>query len=119
MKKILVVDDDPVLGMMLQEMLEWKGFWVKLLRIPQQTIPVSLEENIDLIVLDKLISGTDGTEVCQDLRNHDVLKDIPVLMITAMHNARESCIAAGASDFITKPFEMDQFLQKINQLVEA
>lgn len=118
MKKILVVDDDPVLGMMIKEMLEWKDYWVKLIRIPQQTIDIAISENIDIIILDKLISGVDGTEVCKSIRAEEQLADIPILMITAMHAARETCIAAGATDFIAKPFEMKQFLSKVTQLLD-
>lgn len=118
MKKILIVDDDPVLGMMIKEMLEWKDFWVKLMRAPQQTIEIAHSEKIDLIILDKLISGVNGTEVCKDIREEEQLAGIPVLMITAMHAARENCIAAGASDFIAKPFEMGEFLKKVNELLD-
>lgn len=116
MKKILIVDDDPVLGMMIKEMLEWKGYWVKLLRIPQQTIEFAVANEIDIIILDKLISGVDGTEICEEIRSNDQLTNIPILMITAMQAARQQCLDAGANDFISKPFEMEEFLNKVKDL---
>ncbi|HEA31230.1 hypothetical protein LCGC14_2822300 [marine sediment metagenome] len=117
MKRILIVDDDPILGTMIQEMLEWKGYWVQLSRVPQETEQNVVEQNIDLVILDKLISGTDGTEVCEWIRNNEEIKEIPIIMITAMHTSKKACMDAGADDFIAKPFEMDDFLSKVGQLL--
>lgn len=117
MKKILVVDDDPILGFMIQEMLEWKGYKVKLSRLPQETVTNIVNEHIDLVILDKLISGTDGVEVCTWIKQNEKTKEVPVMMITAMHTSKDACLQAGADDFIAKPFEMDNFLLKVHQLV--
>ncbi|MEH6408305.1 MAG: response regulator [Leeuwenhoekiella sp.] len=118
MKKILIVDDDRILGQMIKDILEWKGFLVKVSKVPSETIQNVVEGSIDLIILDKLISGTDGTEVCGWVRTNDKTANIPILMMTAMHSARELCLQAGASDFISKPFEIDDFMEKVNKLLQ-
>tara|TARA_R110002020_G_scaffold187962_2_gene386471 strand:+ start:878 stop:1258 length:381 start_codon:yes stop_codon:yes gene_type:complete len=117
MKKILVVDDDPILGMMIKDMLEWKGFEIVLLKQPKETVQTAIDKEIDLIILDKLISGTDGTEVCEWIRNNEETATLPILMMTALHSAKKACLEAGATGFIPKPFEMDNFIAKIEKLI--
>lgn len=117
MKKILVVDDDPILGMMIKDMLEWKGFEIHLLKKPKETVKTAIDNDIDLIILDKLISGTDGTEVCEWVRNNEKTSSLPILMMTALHSAKKACLEAGATGFIAKPFEMDNFVGKIEKLI--
>jgi len=117
MKKILIVDDDPILGIMIQEMLEWKGYQVILSRAPQETEQNIIEKQIDLVILDKLISGTDGTDVCKWIRNNEMTKNVPIMMITAIHASKQTCLDAGANDFISKPFEMEDFLLKVGRLL--
>jgi DNA-binding response OmpR family regulator len=114
MTKILVVDDDHVLGQMLQDMLMFNGYDVVVSKKPEDTIENILQHNIDLVLLDKLISGVDGTSVVSSIRANEDTKEIPVLMMTALHNARQECIDAGASDFISKPFEMEQLFKQID-----
>ena len=115
MRRILIVDDDPILGIMIKEMLEWKEYWVEVSRIPQETEQNVIDKNIDLVILDKLISGTDGTDVCKWLRTNEETRDVPIIMITAMHASEKDCIDAGANDFIAKPFEMEDFLSKVGR----
>ncbi|WP_031427250.1 PleD family two-component system response regulator [Flavimarina sp. Hel_I_48] len=117
MKKILIVDDDPILGIMIQEMLEWKGYEVTLLRLPQETEQNIIEKQVDLVILDKLISGTDGINVCKWIRINEKTRDVPIIMITAMHASKQACLDAGADEFIAKPFEMEDFLSKVKKLL--
>ncbi|MFL1894752.1 PleD family two-component system response regulator [Aquimarina sp. 2-A2] len=117
-KKILVVDDDPFLGEMIKDMLEWYEYDIVLSKTACDTVENCISNKVDLIILDKLISGTDGTEVCQWIRGNDETNAIPILMMTAMHEAREVCLEAGATDFISKPFEMEAFVTAVKKLTE-
>ncbi len=114
-KKILVVDDDPDILDALQFMLEDAGYEVK------TTEKGDYAENLrdtngglpDVIILDVLLSGKDGRLICQKLKSQDETRHIPIIMISAHPYARQSVTAVGADDFVAKPFDMDELLEKI------
>ena len=113
----MLVDDDHDLRTMIRLMLEYKGFEVispeKIGRI--KDIPGA--GIVDLIIMDMLLSGLNGLDICADLKNDNETKHIPVIMISAHPNAREACLNAGADDFISKPFDMQDMVKKINHHV--
>lgn len=114
---ILVVEDDHNLGLMIKDILEFRDYNVILSKKPLLTIENLNNNDVDLILLDKLISGIDGTSVCKSIRMDENHKLKPVLMMSALHDAKQSCIEAGATDFIAKPFEMEAFLDRVNDII--
>ncbi len=114
-KKILVVDDDPDILDALRFLLEDAGYEVK------TTEKGEYAENLhdtngglpDVIILDVLLSGKDGRLICQKLKSQEDTKLIPIIMISAHPNAKQSVKAVGADDFIAKPFDMDELLARI------
>lgn len=114
-KKILVVDDDPDILDALRFMLEDSGYEVK------TTEKGEYAENLrdtngglpDVIILDVLLSGKDGRLICQKLKSQEDTRHIPIIMISAHPNAKQSVSAVGADDFMAKPFDMDELLTKI------
>jgi DNA-binding response OmpR family regulator len=116
--RILVVDDDPDIGVMLKMMLEYKGYSTVVAERAEEAMEALDADNIKLIIMDMLLSGVNGTDVCTTLKNDPVKKDIPVIMISAHPNAREVCMNAGADDFIAKPFDMRDILTRIHTLVK-
>lgn len=114
-KKILVVDDDPDILDALQFMLEDAGYSMK------TTEKGEYAENLhdsngglpDVILLDVLLSGKDGRLICQKLKSQEETRHIPIIMMSAHNNARQSVASVGADDFIAKPFEADELLEKI------
>ena len=119
MAKILIVEDDHNLGLMIKDILEFKNYEVILSRKPEDTIEDIIKNNVDLILLDKLIFGIDGTDVCARIRNTKATANKPVLMMSALNDARAICLKAGATDFIYKPFEMKVFQDKVQELLEG
>lgn len=115
--KILVVDDDSGIGEMLKTLLEFYGYDVTVTEKPDETERLIIEKDIDLVMLDMLISGVNGTDVCARLRNNKETENIPVLMMSALHDAGVKCKKAGADDFIAKPFEMDDLISKIKEVL--
>lgn len=115
--KILVVDDDSGIGEMLKTLLEFYGFSVVVTEKPEETEEIIIEKAIDLVLLDMLISGVNGTDICARLRENQATANIPVLMMSALHDAGEKCKKAGANDFIAKPFEMDDLIEKIDKVL--
>lgn len=117
MNKILIVEDDHNLGIMIRDILQFSGYDVMLSKKPEQTVDNLLNNDINLVLMDKLMSGIDGTEVCGKIRNTDGISHIPVLMMSALSDIREVCMDAGATDFIYKPFEIGLLRQKIEDIL--
>ncbi|MCP9753426.1 PleD family two-component system response regulator [Ferruginibacter sp. HRS2-29] len=115
---VLVIDDDPDLCLLMESLLKFAGHDVQ-----RMTNPVFLEEKLSqvmprVILMDMLLSGSDGREICTALKANEATKDIPVMMISAHPDAEISCREAGADDFLGKPFDMDIFLDRVGTLVE-
>lgn len=118
MAKILIVDDDQTIGFMLRDILEFNDHMVTVSQKPRETKENILKNDIELILLDKLISGVDGTDVCAELKQDEKVAHVPVLMMSALHNVGDICKAAGAVDFIAKPFDMETLTQKIDAILQ-
>jgi len=116
--QILVLDDDPDIGTMIKMMLEYKGYAVTVSDRAEQAEEVLRNNNIDLIIMDMLLSGVNGTDICTELKENTSTSHIPIMMISAHPNAKEICLQAGADEFISKPFDMQDILSKINKLVK-
>jgi DNA-binding response OmpR family regulator len=114
---ILVLDDDPDIGTMIKMMLEYKGYTVTVTDRAEQAEQALRNNHIDLIIMDMLLSGVNGTDLCADLKKDSTTSHIPVMMISAHPNAKEICLQAGADEFISKPFDMQDILLKIDLLV--
>lgn len=117
MNRILLVEDDELLGMVLSDQLEIYGFKVNLQKWPSKAVDDLLEGEFDLVLMDKLLKGIDGTKVCSDIRNTVGISDTPVLMMSGLDGARELCLAAGADGFIAKPFEVETLLKGIESAI--
>jgi len=117
-KKILVVDDDTTIGEMLKAVLEFKGYDVIVSGKPNETEENIIANNIDLVLLDKLISGVDGTEVCSKIKNNENTSAVKVMMMTALHTAGPDCMEAGADAFMTKPFDMEILYKNVEAVLE-
>lgn len=114
---ILIIDDNEDIVMMLQAMLSMKGFQVNV-----KTNPLKLKEYLesnrpDLILMDMLLSGADGREICEELKSDSKFSSIPILMISAHPNAKEDCEAAGTDFFLAKPFEMKDLFSMVKKAV--
>jgi CheY-like chemotaxis protein len=111
--KILVVDDEPDILEFLQELLEQEGYSVTTTNKSEYLEPLRNGGLPDLILLDVFLSGKDGRDIVKHLKNQQETRHIPVIMFSAHPDARETALAAGADDFIAKPFEIDELLAKV------
>jgi DNA-binding response OmpR family regulator len=111
--KILVIDDDPDICSMIKMVLDYHGYAATDADSEEKANTILSSNPIDLIIMDMLLSGVDGSDICRRLKQDEKTASIPVLMFSAHPNAKKICIAAGANDFISKPFEMNELLEKI------
>lgn len=108
---ILVIDDNEDILFMIKAMLEMKGYKVTPKDSPEN-IELFIETIMpDLILMDMLLSGADGREVCKKLKTNAAISKIPVIMISALPDASDSCMAAGANYFLGKPFEISDIFK--------
>jgi len=116
--KILVLDDDPDICTMIKMVLDYHGYEAMDAETEEKANAILGSTAVDLIIMDMLLSGADGSDICKKLKEDAKTASIPVLMFSAHPNARKICMAAGADDFIAKPFEMNELLEKINSYIE-
>ncbi len=111
-KKVLVVDDDPDILDALQMTLEDEGYAVTATEKGEYAESLrNMHGNLpDLIILDVLLSGKDGRIICKKLKGEQETGHIPVIMISAHPNAKQSVKEVGADDFLAKPFDVDELL---------
>ncbi len=112
-RKFLVADDDPDIGIMIKTMLEFDGYSVTVIG-KASNAPAHLREGgFDLLIMDMLMSEANGAEICSQIKNDASTSHIPVIMISGHPEAERFSKEAGADDFISKPFEMQQILAKV------
>ena len=116
--KILVVDDDPDIGTMIKMMLEYKGYSVTVTDRGDQAEAMLQKEDFGLMIMDMLLSGINGIDVCSRIKQNVTTSHVPVMMISAHPNAKEICMQAGADEFISKPFDMEDMFSRIRQFAK-
>lgn len=118
LKRILIADDDPGIVDAVEMMLQFYGYTVSSTYDGNDLLKLSPAQYPDLILLDIWMSGVDGRDVCRALKANDQTRNIPVLMISASKDIGRSAIDAGADAFLTKPFDMEQLILTIENLIK-
>jgi DNA-binding response OmpR family regulator len=114
-KKILVVDDEADLVETIRFSLEVEGFETMVAYNGEEALSLARKENPDLIILDLMLPKLDGYKVCRLLKFDERYKHIPILMLTAKAQERDRLLGkeTGADDYMTKPFDIDQLMEKV------
>ncbi len=113
--KILVVDDDPNNITIVEELLD-DNYDLRSATTGEQALEITQDFPPDVILLDIMMPGMNGYEVCRRLREHNTLKHTKIIMVSAraMVSERLEGYKVGADDYITKPFDGDEFLAKVH-----
>lgn len=116
-KKILVVDDEQDIVETLKFVIEAKGFNCICAYDGEEGLQLAREEMPDLIILDVMMPKINGFKISRLLKYDSKYKDIPILMVTARSQDEDKLIGeeTGADEYITKPFEIDEVMQKIDK----
>ncbi len=127
-KSILIVDDSQPITVMISGMLEREGFSdVVCVKSAQDALeflgiddPEKEPQPVDLILMDVVMPGMDGVEACRIIKEHDQLRDVPVLMVTMKDETEilEKAFEAGAIDYIVKPVHKVEFLARVRSALK-
>ena len=117
MMKILVVEDEPGIALALEDDLTLEGYQVEVLGDGIAAAKRAREAAFDAILLDVMLPGKDGFEVCRELRRHGIRT--PILMLTARAQEAEKVLGleAGADDYVTKPFGVRELRARVAALL--
>jgi len=119
MKKILVVDDDIDILTVVQLVLDSNGFQVEAISNWKHIHTRIDTFKPDLILLDVSLGTQDGRNICKQLKSAEESKDIRIILFSANHNVQTSVAECGADSFISKPFDLKNLIDGINnQLTE-
>lgn len=118
MSKILVIDDDNDLLEVMHSLLSNKGFEVETDSNWESALDKIGAFKPQLIILDVFLSGIDGLEICKKLKSQPETRQIPILIFSAYPRVAEKAIYEyEADDFIAKPFELNDLIQKVHGIL--
>lgn len=116
---ILVIDDDKDIQKLVQYNLEKEGFQTLVARTGEEGLEMARAKSPALVVLDLMLPGIDGLEVCRLLRAEKTTRSLPVLMLTAKGSETDQIVGLelGANDYITKPFSVKVLIARVRNLL--
>jgi len=117
--RVLIVEDEQALNLLLRYNLESEGFDVDIVDRGDEA-EVRIQENVpDLLILDWMLPGVSGIEICRRLRARAETKQLPILMLTARGEESERVrgLGTGADDYVVKPFSLPELLARVHALL--
>ncbi|NIR52530.1 response regulator transcription factor [candidate division KSB1 bacterium] len=120
MKKILVVEDEEDINSLIREHLSGSGFEVESVYGGDDALEKAEEKDFDLIVLDILLPGLDGWEVCQQLRRSQRTRNIPIVFLSALSREPDRIrgFDLGGDDYIVKPFSPRELVSRVKAILK-
>ena len=118
-EKILVVDDEENIAELISYNLTSNGYKVIIANNGNDAVKLAVEEKPNLILLDLMIPGKDGYDVCKDIRSNSEIRNTPIIMLTAKSEELDKILGLelGADDYITKPFSVRELLARVNAVL--
>ncbi len=117
--EILVVDDDELVARTVERLLRANGFRVTVAHSGVEALQAARRNRPDLMILDVMMPGMDGYQVCRQVRSDPLLQDLPVLFLTAKgkDDDRIEGFRAGADDYLSKPFNLDEIYFRVRAIL--
>ena len=118
MNKILLVEDEEHIGEIVKFNLEDEGYYVEWVKTGKKAVITFFEERFDLVVLDIMLPEMNGFDVCESIRLKD--DSTPILFLTAREDQKDRIrgLKMGADDYITKPFDLEEFLLRVKNIIK-
>ncbi len=119
MATILVIDDDELVSQTLQRALKMYGYHVMVASSGTEGLQLARRHRPDLFILDIIMPGADGYQVCRQIRGDPILKDLPVIFLTAKGKDEDKIegFRAGADDYLSKPFNMEELQLRVRAIL--
>ena len=119
-KEILIVDDEPDVVVAIQFLMEQQGYLVMIAERGEDALDLIYHYKPDLVILDIMLPGIDGFEVCEIVRLDPNYRDVKIMFLTARRRAVNIAkgLALGADAYITKPYSNDKLVAKVKELLE-
>lgn len=116
--KILIVDDDTTITELMKALMTMEGHQPTIVNDSTKALDVAGSVNPDLITLDLMMPGLSGFELCELLHHDPRFTNTPIMIVSAKDDAasKEKAMQMGAREYVTKPFSIDDLLQKIKEL---
>jgi len=113
--KILIVDDEMLNRMLLSASLQESGYTVETAENGQQALQMLRAQPFDAVLLDLVMPGLDGYQVCEQIKADGQIHDIPVIFISALEDIGDKvrAFAVGGADYVTKPFQFEEVLARV------
>jgi DNA-binding response OmpR family regulator len=120
-KEILIVDDEPSVVVALQFLMQQQGYHVLVAETGEDALDLIYKYKPDLVILDIMLPGIDGYEVCEIVRLNPDYRKVKILFLTARRDEVEIAkgLALGADAYITKPFSNDKLVAAVNEVLES
>ena len=118
-EKVLVVDDEFEIRDLLSKFLTEEGYDVILASNGEEALELAQRENPQVILLDILMPGFSGIETCRRLKAAEKTRFIPVIMATALWDTHAEAVEAGAEDFVTKPFPLEELSFRVKSILRV
>jgi len=116
-KRILVLDDNQDILDIVHETLTYENFEVKSTGLGDEVMPMIEEFIPDLVILDYRVAGTNGGELCRQIKSHPKFGNVPVIIFSAYINHDADLLAYGCDAIINKPFDLTELVDKVNNLI--
>jgi DNA-binding response OmpR family regulator len=119
-KEILIVDDEPSIVVPVQFLMQQQGYTVLVAGDGHDALDMIYKYQPDLVLLDIMLPGIDGYEVCEIVRLNPKLRDVKIIFLTAKGREVEIAkgLALGADDYITKPFSNAELVTKVKMVLD-
>lgn len=115
-KKILAIDDNPYILEILDELLRYYGYEIRLSSIAENILGQIADFKPNLILLDVMLDGRDGRDLCKTIKTNPGTEHIPIILISATPGVSENLNEeGGADDYVAKPFDIYTLLEKIEK----
>ncbi|RYZ99638.1 MAG: response regulator [Sphingobacteriaceae bacterium] len=115
-KKVMIVENDESVLDVMREALIYGGFEVESAQETGDVFPLLDKHQPDILLVDYLLNGINGGEICHQIKNHEKYHNLPVVIISAYPKVMESLGYYSCDAFIAKPFDMYELIDKITEL---
>lgn len=117
-KRIHILEDDEDIRYIIGVLLKDEGYELQLSSTFSE-LKSKLKDSVpDLFILDVMLPDGDGSDICTDLKTDAFTKHIPIIVMSASDRNNERSIAAGANDYISKPFDIDYIVKRIKKILD-